>query len=287
MKIAILASRRSPTGPEVTGGLGLSMWEIASGLANRHHEIDLYCQPGEGAHLPNLTALVYPPALLDVDWDQYDVILDGDHQHDLSRLRPDLKVVNRIGDRECTWKPPNMVVASAYMANLYPVARVIRTGIDELKRTIWREEKGYLAYMSGPHAHKGPLTAELVAATAQKPLRRAEDLTGPEKWDFLGGAIALLFPSSIDAAPRLPLEAAIMGTPTLCLNNDGAREHVLEGCTGYVCRDWVEMVDKLGCLTELDWEKGKDWLYREHGYAQMIEQYEEALISVRDGGGWL
>lgn len=287
MRLVVLSDDRLPSRPDATGGLSRSLWDLADGLAARGHTVTLVAAPGSVFPRGRLITWGAPAATVEADaW------LDGSHAHRLSQARPDLPVLNRIGDLECRWQPPNAVVASEFMQARYPAARLIRTGVRDEAPDGLPAPDGYLAYLSGEVAHKGPETARVVAQMARQPLRaygeRSEQgtVSGADKWHVLAGARALLHPSTIDAAPRLPLEAALVGTPTVCLDGDGAQAHVAHARTGFVCKDAGEMVEAVRDAALLDRRAIREWVLEEHAFDRMIDAYEAALASVADGERW-
>ena len=287
MRIAVVSDVRLPTLSDGPHGLGRSAHDIASGLAERGHDVTLFAGPGSafssGCLIIGDTELQHAQQLRR---GTFDGVLDTSHQHHLSRMCPDLPIVNRLGDRECKHHPPNAVVNSRSMQAQFPQARLVRTGVKIDEIPFFDSDDDYLAFMSAKHAHKGFIEAIRVAERAFKPLRTAETLTGEAKWACMGRALGLLHPSTIDAAPRTPLEAAACGTPTLCLDRDGTQEHVAHGVTGYVCADWTEMVVQVDELARLDRASIRQWVADTHGYGQMIDGYEALLCAVADGERW-
>lgn len=285
MRIVVLSDERMPSSVASTGGLSRSLWDLADGLAARGHTVTLVAAPGSA--FERGTLLRWGAPLPDAD-----VVLDGSHAHALSAGQPDAPIVNRIGDLECAWQPPNAVVASAFMQARYPAARILRTGVRDEAPARLPAADGTLVYMSGAVAHKGPGTAREVAAQAGMLLSEygAGTLYGPvrgaEKWRALAGARALLHPSTLDAAPRLPLEAATVGTPTICLDGDGAQAHVAHCVSGFVCADAAEMVEAARDAGLLDRDRVRAWVLEEHAFEAMIDAYEAALARVAEGERW-
>lgn len=292
MKIAVVSDTRLPTLPDGPHGLGRSAHDIASGLACRGHDVTLFAGQGSSFASGRLAVgdseLSVAQGIASGDRGLFDCILDTSHAHHLSKMLPGSPIVNRVGDRECKHHPPNAVVNSRYMQGLFPKAAHVPTGVktEEIPLFHYQETEDYLAFMSSKFAHKGFDKAIRVAERAMKPLRTAQDLTGEEKWSCMGRALGLLHPSSIDAAPRLPLEAAATGTPTLCLDGDGAREHVEHGVTGFVCADEDEMVCQVSELDRLDRWAIRKWVEDTHGFEQMADGYEALLEDAAGGHRW-
>jgi hypothetical protein len=293
MKIAVLSDTRLPTLPDGSHGLGRSAYDIATGLAEQGCQVDLFAAPDsqfehgrvfthgdENGRARWLAEAVAPG---------YDAILDTSHYHLLSRLRPDWPIVNRICDRECTWQPPNAVVNSGYMRGLFPAAHQVNTGINAAVIPFWDKaaEPPYLAFGGNPHeGQRGYEIARRVSERTGVPLQVASNLTGQKKWEWLGRALALLSPSVHRAAPRLPLEAAACGTPTLCLDGDGCQQHVRHTVTGFVCSDEDEMVLEVHSVFMLDRMAIRCWVESFHRFGRMVERYEELLAAVATGERW-
>lgn len=289
MRLAVLSDTRVPTRPDGGHGLGISAHEIATGLCAEGHEVTLFA--GRGSQF--VGELEIGESELDIarsiDLDKFDAILDTGHGHWLSKLKPAAPVVNRLADLECRWSPPNIIVNSPFMQTRKG-GKIINTGIMTSAGKWFNEnQRAKIAiFMSGDAGHKGAEVARQVAARAGYTLEMVRELAGDRKWETLAMAGVLLHPSTIDAAPRLPLEAALVGTPTLCLSGDGARYHVADAVSGYVCRDGREMISHMTSenLTILEPVDGRDWCLKTHGYRAMVKAYEAALTKVANGECW-
>jgi glycosyltransferase involved in cell wall biosynthesis len=281
VNITVISEDRLPTLPDGHNGLGKSLHDLATGLARRGHDVTLVA--AEGSTFEDGT-------LLTPDWEHPipmgDVMLDGSHAHHHSRFAPKAAILNRIGDLECTYQPPNTVVATQDMRRHYAQARVIPTGVDVDTIPFYPAAGDYLVFMGTPISRKGWPGVVDMAKKAGKELRTGENLTGREKWDLLGGALALLHPSTEDAAPRLPLEAAAAGVPTLCLNRTGTPEHVAHCLTGFVCETADELIDAVRDAHLLDRVLMRSWVIKTHGLTAMLDAYEAALIAVAGGERW-
>ena len=167
-----------PSRPDSTGGLSRSLWDLADGLAARGHTVTLVDAPGSVFPRGRLITWGAPAATVEADaW------LDGSHAHALSANRPDLPVINRIGDRECAWQPPNMTAETRYMQAHYPAARIIPLGMRDEAAEHFRATPGaYLAFLALNVAHKGLETARQVAARAGIPLREHGSGTAGGAW---------------------------------------------------------------------------------------------------------
>lgn len=295
MKIAVIGSDRVPTKPGTDSGLANDLWEIADGLARHGHVVTLFGAPG--SELMRGWVRGHP-----VDWAQepcaFEAYLDGSHTHALSKAQPDWPVVNRLGDSECTYQPPNGLVDSMYMQGKFPGARRVRKGMALERIPFCPTGNGYLAFFARVHPLKGYETAVEAAALAKRPLRLAGEwlgapipghvgvLQGEARWAFLGHADALLYPSVADASPRAILEAAACGVPTITLDRDGAREHVTEGISGYVCGNAQEMAEWVVAARQLDRHLIRAWAMDCWRLEPAIRAVEETLVAVANGERW-
>ncbi len=310
MKIAILSDTRRPTLSDGHHGLGKTVHDIASGLMERGHEVTLYGGLGsclEGgttiAHedeMERAIELSHDPALT-----KHDVILDSSHQHTLAMMIDSPPVINRMGDMETRWKPTNAVVETAWMNEQFPDAKVIKKGIRTSDNTSvsFSSPDKYLLYMSELIGWKGFDAALKIQRETYYEVRFAgvvslpvagyqiENyqgvLTGDPKWDLLQSAYCLLHPSRKDAAPRLPLEAAACGIPTLCLEEGGGTvDHVEHGVSGFICKDVDDMIRTLPFVRHLDAVLIRDWLHSTHRFEVMIDGYEMVLEQALEGEIW-
>ena len=298
MKIAVLSNVRTPTKADSPHGLGNSLHAIATGLARRGHQVTLFGGPGSDFDAGRL--VMHTQEAFRLRENHFDALLDGSHDHNLSIEQPEWPVVNRVGDSECRWTPPRVVVATQFMQERYPAARIVPAGVD-VDAIPFHEQGGeYLAFMGILHPLKGPHRAARVADMVQREVRFAGErtgvnavpgkyvgvLSGAGRWEFLGGAFALLAPSVHDAAPRTPLEAAACGTPTLCLDGDGTQEHVEHCVSGFVCTDEDDMADALYDVRALDRRRVREWVAETHGLERMVDGYETALQDAAAGVEW-
>lgn len=292
MNIGIIGEMREPVRPAGVGGLARATWDIATELQKRGHEVTLYAQFGSEFERVIYGALVP---------DRHDVVLDYSHDHRISwHYGFDAPVVNLIGDRECLYMPPNALVESVYMLENYPRAKKIKAGIHVESIPFTERADGDYLLFAGLHvAHKGVKIARHVASAASMPIKfigpGGEGLGLPgylgnvdedTKWRLMGNALGVLCPYTIDASPRVPLEAAACGTPTICLDNDGTRDHVYDRLTGFVCHNTGEMIAMVGHLSQLNREKIRIWVAQNHNIDQHVDSIEQALVGVAEGVRW-
>ncbi len=107
MKLLFLSDLRLPTRVNYPGhGLGRSIAKLAEGLVERGHSVDVSALPDsyiQGGRV--LTG--FDDELRRAEWlanqplaQQYDVVVDGSHNFDFARLRPDLPIVCKCVDME-------------------------------------------------------------------------------------------------------------------------------------------------------------------------------------------
>lgn len=188
--------------------------------------------------------------------------------------------------------PPRAIVATDYMRQHYPAARLIRTGIRVDAIPFNAAGGEYLAHLALRVAHKGYDVARDVARRAGRDLvahgegHERGPVIGADKWAFLGGAWALVHPTHGCASDRAPLEAAATGTPTLTLDTDGSQEHVEHAVSGFICEDVDELVDAVDDVRYLDRARVREWVADAHPFDRMVDAYEAALQAALDGETW-
>jgi glycosyltransferase involved in cell wall biosynthesis len=276
MRIAIMGETRLPVLPYGPGGLGRTTHEIATDLLRFGHDVTLFAPAGS----------VFEGRLLQGTSDDFEAYLDFSHDHAWSFPN----TLHLIGDRECPYIPPCAVVQSEYMREFYPTARIAPAGVPVDDIPFCEDHGDYLVFAGANFAHKQPYAAKVVAQRAGKELK----MLGPdftpvdedEKLEIIGHSLSLLSPYTIDAAPRLPLEAAACGTPTICLSGDGTKAHVLDSLTGFVCEDINEMVKAVGFAGSLKRGKIRQWVEENHNSKITNREIEKLLLAVVGGERW-
>lgn len=283
IRIGILGETRMPVLPYGPGGLGRATHEIATALAKRGRDVTLYA-PGGSVFEGDMRFH------FDVNITDWDVLLDYSHDHALSRQYPGEPILNLIGDRECPYTPPNAIVESVFMQGHYPGARIVKAGIGVSEIPYNETPEDYLIFMGLNIGHKQPHVAQEVARNAGKILYTVgpgfNEVDEATKWKLLGGAAAILCPYTIDASPRAPLEAAACGTPTICLDGDGTRDHVVDGMTGFVCKDAAEMTERVKDLGDLKRGNIRLWVKQNHDIDVTIVELEKLLFDVAGCTRW-
>jgi len=301
MRILIIADTQIPVSRNVSHGLGHSVLDIAQGLHKKH---TLFLSANYQSEFPYGTLLPYKPIVDDrvcfddevqrhkklmKDFPQIDIVFDSSHLHLYNKVCK-LPTLNRICDILCEYNPPNIIVNTPFLQKTrYPNAKIIKTGIDTTNIPFYdnRQKSGKWLFIDGAEPKQGQMIRNMVC-DVYLDIDIVRNIYGNEKWRKIGHTPMLIHPSNhMDVAPRLPLEAAACGTPTVCLNTGGTPYHVEHGITGHICKDEKELQEYL--LTgrgEFLASACKNWVLENHSYTKMIRQYEEHLIKVLDGETW-
>ena len=161
-----------------------------------------------------------------------------------------------------------------------PVTQVIHHGIDVDRIPVGTGTGGYVAFLGRMHPDKGVHRAIdvarsagrrlLIAAKMWEPAERryfAEvvepmlgadveyvgQVGGRDKWQFLGGADALINPIRWpEPFGLVMIEALATGTPVVTFGEGAAPEIVDHGRTGFICDDDDDMVDRLATVGAID-----------------------------------
>lgn len=294
MKIVLVAPGHKEITELVHGGGQQSCKDICQGLASLGHEMFLVGHP-----MTDLECLskLFPyeeeeknaPKILKyvVEQVQPDVILDSSAFHKAAYVDLGVPRVNRLPQpRQPGIKYPNTVVNSQWMADRNP-AKVIMTamkdeGYEDLVNDSWLN---YVVYSGRDYPFKGFQHVQRIKA-AGAPVISIENLDKDMYFDILAKAKYLLHPSVEDAAPRAPIEAAMMGVPTLCLNMSGTVDQILHGQTGYICNSLHDLYDKIVKPRELQSKDIREAMLNDRSYDKMIKEYENILQLAVDGETW-
>jgi hypothetical protein len=283
MKIAVIGETWTPVTSTGSGGLGRMTYEHANELHNRGLDITLYSPKGGDFKGKMIESD-------DVQWKNFDVILDCSHEHKLSKQVHGIPALNLLGDRQCRYNPPNAVVESNYMLKHYPTAKLISAGIDSNNIPFSNNHEDYLVFMGLNVGHKQPKVAEEVANMAGKDLifigNGFKEFDEGEKWIILGKALGLICPYTIDSSPRSPLEAAVCGTPTICLDGDGTKDHVIQNVTGFICINKNEMADHVKDLRGLNPQTMHDWAIENHDIKNVMNHTISFMEEIVKGNRW-
>jgi len=294
VRIAVISDTRYPTSRDYPGhGLGKANLMIAEGLAARGHEVALFGGPGSDfEHGETFTGesemtLGRKAAL----WCG-DAAIDGGHEHWYQRVAPGEPVLNLSHDRERHPGGHAVYPSKAHSAFWGGGGTIIPYGIEVGD---WERQTkiDYLLWLGAVDIpHKGAAEAMRVARAAGKMLVLAGTgkamvpgfigpVSGEGKWKLLAGARALLATGQIESAGLVALEAASVGTPTLCFDLGGLPEYVADGVSGFICQDEAGMAAAIGRLDDLPGpEACKAWVQAERSADRMIDQWEAAVRAV-------
>lgn len=298
MKIGILSDCRTPTKAVGGHGLGRVAVDIAKGLKARGHDITLFAGYGsawDGKLVVHADEHGRAQMLADDRHMCVDAFIDLSHDHDLSRLAPDLNVLDYVMDLELKTQPKKLIVGSEFMKKQYPFAvGIVPLGIDvDAIPAGGSRTAPTLVYMAKLHPLKGFDIARDVGIKTGRPVAfYGENFVGEmasgldwrgvieddaKLFATLGASAALLSPSRYDAGGRINLEAAACGTPVLCLDCTGVVSHVEHCVSGFICKDADEMADAVKDLDWLDPAKMRAWVADTHGMKTMIDAIEGLL----------
>jgi glycosyltransferase involved in cell wall biosynthesis len=191
-------------------------------------------------------------------------------------------------------------------------AATIYHGLPERLLSYRAEPGGYLAFLGRLTPEKGPDIAIRVAKAAKMPLRMAAKiprgetryfkntikplLDGPEvqfvgevnekqKSDFLGNALALLFPIDWpEPFGLVMIEAMACGTPVIAWRRGSVSEIVEDGVTGFIVDNEAEAIRAIGKLTTLDRGRVRAGFERRFTAVRMAQDYAtcfETILSSR------
>ena len=100
------------------------------------------------------------------------------------------------------------------------------------------------------------------------------DITGGEKENFLGNALALLAPSHYASSEHLSfIEALACGTPIIARASNSHAELVEHGVTGYTCRTYREMLHFIEEVAQLDRRHCRDAFAANFALERMAHNY--------------
>jgi glycosyltransferase involved in cell wall biosynthesis len=110
------------------------------------------------------------------------------------------------------------------------------------------------------------------------------EISEAEKSDFLGGALALLFPISWpEPFGLVMIEAMACGTPVIAFNQGAVPEIVRHGVTGFIVKTVDQAVKSVERLAEIDRVTVRATFERYFSVEVMATNYEVAYTDVLDG----
>jgi glycosyltransferase involved in cell wall biosynthesis len=197
------------------------------------------------------------------------------------------------------------------------VAAVIHHGIDVERVPVGSGRGGYALFLGRMHPDKGVDRAIAAARAAGIPLRIAAkmserhereyfdavvapqlgsqiefvgEVSGAEKFQLLGAATCLLNPIRwAEPFGMVMIESLACGTPVVTTSAGSAPELVVDGETGYVCRDAGALVGALRRVGALDRGRCRQDAERRFPAKRMVADhvrvYRAAIADARQAGG--
>lgn len=289
-QISILSDTRHPTENVGNHGLGRVAWDVAAGFKKKGYDVTLY--GGIGTIPPEGVEVVERSAEIDFVHlvDHAHPIIDFGHDHNLSRLFPELPVLNYISDGEVKYQPPNTVVCVDGDLIKHPTATKIPLGIDVDSFPFYNNKDDFLMFAAKIIPEKGVDLALQLQKMIQNKIFFAGrryynvdlgkqylgEMRGEFLYELIANAKALLqFTRFGDGGGRISLEAAACGTPTLCFDDNAAKEHVFDCVSGYVCHDLNEMaqVIEFDTLRFLNPKMMREWVKDVHHIDKMVDSF--------------
>lgn len=112
------------------------------------------------------------------------------------------------------------------------------------------------------------------------------ELNHEEKWEFLGNAACMLFPSTRHEAFGLVLiEAMATGTPVIALNRGAVNEIIDHGVSGFVCGDVDDMATALTSIEDISPRACRARVRDHFDVPIMVQGYEAAYRAALEAPG--
>jgi len=93
-------------------------------------------------------------------------------------------------------------------------------------------------------------------------------------------------PRWFDAFPLIVLESLASGTPVIAYATGGLPEQIVDGLTGYLCRDESELSARMGDIDRLRPADCRAYAEEHFAVANMVQNYEALYAEARDGKSW-
>lgn len=291
MRLAVLSDATMPTPAPGTHGLGRVTYTLAEGLRARSHDVTLFAKPGstfsgalvmpedaqpigvyEGEKAIAREALARHKA-----WN-FDAFLDNGHLHWLSRVCPDLPVVNIYHDIYQPYSRCAVVLSLGQQAIMPPefeTARIIQNTLnaDDYMPRFEHCETPYAFFMGALSEIKQPLLAieacarmgiKLIVAgqqiTGKLPITQASNVeyvgmvTGSYKAELYRNARVFLQLGVGESFGLTTLEAGLHGTPVVGWPMGGTLDLVRYGVNGaFVCMSGGDKVQNVCDAIERAW----------------------------------
>lgn len=201
--------------------------------------------------------------------------------------------------------------SQASTAGSVRIARVIHHGINPAGVPVGQGLGGYVCFLGRMHPNKGVFEAIMIARRAGLPLRIAaklreaaeheyfstiiRPLLGPgteyvgelntaEKYELLGGAIALLSPIQWEEPfGMVMIESLATGTPVITTPRGAAPEIIDDGRTGFLRNSEPELIEALKRAGELNRRLCRIAVEEHFSATRMAADHLKLYSDVRDG----
>ncbi len=111
------------------------------------------------------------------------------------------------------------------------------------------------------------------------------EINESQKADFLGNALALLFPIDWpEPFGLVMIEAMACGTPVIAFRHGSVPEVIDEGVTGFVCDDIEQAVAAVGALANFDREACRRRFEERFSVERMAQQYVQLFAQLKEAG---
>jgi glycosyltransferase involved in cell wall biosynthesis len=108
------------------------------------------------------------------------------------------------------------------------------------------------------------------------------EISDAQKQQFLGEAIATLCPYEPEPFGLVLIESLACGTPVIAYRHGSFEEIIVDGVTGFLCKDEREMVTAVGEIGTLDRHQCRDDFERRFTATRMAHQYLAAYHGMLD-----
>ncbi len=114
-----------------------------------------------------------------------------------------------------------------------------------------------------------------------KQIQFIAELNDQEKVPFLGNAKAFLFPVKWSEPFGLAIiEAMACGTPVIAFDRGAAREIIVDGKTGFICKNISEMTEAVERIKEINREKCRKHIEKNFTVQRMVDDYERIFKKI-------
>ena len=104
---------------------------------------------------------------------------------------------------------------------------------------------------------------------------------------ILRSAAALVqTPRWFDAFPLIVLESLASGTPVIAYATGGLPEQIVDGLTGFLCRDEDELTTRMGDIDGIRPANCRAYAEEHFAVERMVSDYEALYAAARDGERW-